>query len=128
MNLTQNKKHWKNTEVLELLDAKLDSFNQHLKSYEEVDMGEIYQNHYSIKNRLKNQITTIDKEIVEIKDSIKKELEQIDKVIKTSHISVVPSSIVAKQTASTQESPLFKEGNTVKSKQNIIELEENEFY
>ena len=76
-------------EVLKLSLDRLETVYRYLKDYEQDDSSVLSSKEYLIKEKLKENILKIENEIQEIKESIKRELDQINKIIKSTNLSLV---------------------------------------
>lgn len=87
--LARKSKDLPSHEVLELSLNRIQTVCDHLKRYEDEDFCNIFSNEYLMKEKLKENIINLEKEMQETKENIKKELDQITKIIKTSNLSLV---------------------------------------
>ena len=79
----------KSYEVLKLSLNSLGSVYSYLEDYEQDDSNSISSREHLIKEKHKEIISKIENEIREIKESTRKELDQINKIIKPTNLSLI---------------------------------------
>ncbi|RNC62980.1 MAG: hypothetical protein AWM53_01703 [Candidatus Dichloromethanomonas elyunquensis] len=104
-------------ELLELSLERMDFLFEYMKRYQDEDFCNSFDNEYLIREQLRDNISHIESEIQETKENIKKELDYINKIIKTSNLSLVTTttatSIPRQGTAAKESSKIENEDTNI---------------